>query len=143
MIDNADLKKEGFDPAAATVTLSIDEEVPGPGEEKAKRQRTITFTFGNVTLAPGQVGVVVKNVAAFQSRYANSAFLLGSYSDSCIRGEPDASVWIGWVLVPQVLLRYPETHPELAAHGREDERQKEQAHYEEGNLRHDRNVFSI
>src|SRR5207248_2546567 len=36
----------------------------------------ITFTFGNVTLDPGQVGVVVKNLAAFQSRYGTGAYVL-------------------------------------------------------------------
>jgi fibronectin type 3 domain-containing protein len=42
----------------------------------------ITFTFGNVTLAPGQVGVVVRNIAAFQSRYGTGAYILGTYGDN-------------------------------------------------------------
>src|SRR6185295_19873450 len=39
----------------------------------------INFTFGNVSLAPGQVGVLVHNTAAFQSRYGNSITILGDY----------------------------------------------------------------
>jgi hypothetical protein len=39
----------------------------------------IEFTFGDVTLAPGQVGVLVRNLAAFQSRYGTEPYLLGSY----------------------------------------------------------------
>jgi hypothetical protein len=42
----------------------------------------ITFTFGDVSLAPGEVGVVVNNLAAFQSRYGSSAKILGTYGDS-------------------------------------------------------------
>jgi hypothetical protein len=42
----------------------------------------ITFTFGDVSLAPGEVGVVVSNLAAFQSRYGTAAKILGTYGDS-------------------------------------------------------------
>src|SRR5437868_1358624 len=42
----------------------------------------IEFTFGSVTLLPGQVGVVVANVAAFQSRYGNGPLILGTYDPS-------------------------------------------------------------
>jgi len=42
----------------------------------------ITFVFGDVSLAPGEVGVVVSNIAAFQARYGTSAKILGAYTDS-------------------------------------------------------------
>jgi hypothetical protein len=42
----------------------------------------ITFTFGDVSLAPGEVGVVVINLAAFQSRYGTAAKILGTYGES-------------------------------------------------------------
>ncbi len=42
----------------------------------------ITFIFGDVSLAPGEVGVVVNNLAAFQSRYGTGAKILGTYGDS-------------------------------------------------------------
>jgi hypothetical protein len=39
----------------------------------------IDFTFGNVTLTPGQVGVLVHNTAAFQSLYGAGPLILGDY----------------------------------------------------------------
>lgn len=42
----------------------------------------ITFTFGNVTLAPGQTGVLVRNTAAFQSRYGTDPYILGEYGST-------------------------------------------------------------
>ena len=45
----------------------------------------ITYTFGNVTLAPGQVGVLVHNLAAFTSGYygnTSNIDILGSYQSS-------------------------------------------------------------
>jgi fibronectin type 3 domain-containing protein len=39
----------------------------------------IAFTFANVTLAPGQTGVVVSNPAAFAALYGTSVNVLGSY----------------------------------------------------------------
>jgi fibronectin type 3 domain-containing protein len=42
----------------------------------------ITYTFGKVTLAPGQVGVLVHNQAAFQARYGTGVNILGSYQTS-------------------------------------------------------------
>jgi hypothetical protein len=41
----------------------------------------VLFTFGDVTLAPGQVGVVVRNLDAFRSRYGPDPFVLGAYDD--------------------------------------------------------------
>lgn len=48
----------------------------------AKFINGIDFTFGSVTLAPGQVGVVVVNVDAFRSRYGNGPVILGTYQAS-------------------------------------------------------------
>jgi hypothetical protein len=42
----------------------------------------IAYTFGDVTLAPGQVGVLVRNLAAFQSRHGIGPFVLGSYAET-------------------------------------------------------------
>jgi hypothetical protein len=42
----------------------------------------ITFIFGNVSLAAGQVGVVVASTTAFQSRYGTGPLILGSYGTS-------------------------------------------------------------
>jgi fibronectin type 3 domain-containing protein len=46
----------------------------------------ITYTFGSVTLAPGQVGVVVADVAAFAAIYGSTAYgnadVLGTYAAS-------------------------------------------------------------
>lgn len=42
----------------------------------------VSFTFPNVTLAPGAYGVVVKDLAAFQSRYGDSPNVLGVYTGS-------------------------------------------------------------
>ena len=42
----------------------------------------ITYTFGSVTLAPGQVGVLVHNTAAFQSRYGTAIDILGDYEST-------------------------------------------------------------
>jgi hypothetical protein len=42
----------------------------------------IDYTFGNVTLGPWQVGVLVHNLAAFQSRYGTSINVLGSYEST-------------------------------------------------------------
>jgi hypothetical protein len=39
----------------------------------------ITYTFGNVSLAPGQVGVLVHRTAAFQSRYGTGPLILGDF----------------------------------------------------------------
>src|SRR5262249_32455168 len=40
----------------------------------------INYTFGDVSLAPGQAGVLVKNLPAFQSRYGSSGIvILGDY----------------------------------------------------------------
>jgi hypothetical protein len=47
----------------------------------------IDFTFGDVTLAPGGVGVVVANVAAFQSRYGSGVTILGSYAGKNFANE--------------------------------------------------------
>jgi hypothetical protein len=52
----------------------------------------IEFTFGDVTLAPGQVGVVARSAAAFQSRYGTGALILGTYGETTTNfgngGEP-------------------------------------------------------
>ncbi len=40
----------------------------------------LSFTFGNITLAPGARGLVVENVAAFQARYGTGHNILGSWS---------------------------------------------------------------
>jgi hypothetical protein len=40
----------------------------------------INYTFGDVTLAPDQVGVLVRNLAAFQSRYGLTPYILGTYA---------------------------------------------------------------
>jgi hypothetical protein len=42
----------------------------------------IKYTFGNVTLAPGQVGVLVHNTAAFQSRYGTAINIIGDYNST-------------------------------------------------------------
>ena len=42
----------------------------------------ITMTFGDVTLAPGELGVVTHNTSAFQSRYGASIKVLGTYPGS-------------------------------------------------------------
>ncbi len=42
----------------------------------------IDYAFGNVNLAPGQVGVLVKRTAAFQSRYGNGILILGDYEST-------------------------------------------------------------
>jgi hypothetical protein len=42
----------------------------------------VDFTFGNLTLAPGQKTVVVKNLAAFQARYGSTIPVAGEYRDS-------------------------------------------------------------
>ena len=42
----------------------------------------ITYTFGSEILSPGQVGVVVSNLAAFDSLYGTAVDVLGSYDSS-------------------------------------------------------------
>ncbi|MES2469175.1 MAG: lamin tail domain-containing protein [Verrucomicrobiota bacterium] len=42
----------------------------------------ISFTFGTLILAPGQRVLLVKNEAAFQSRYGNGLTIAGSYTGS-------------------------------------------------------------
>ena len=41
----------------------------------------IDFTFGDVTLAPGQYAVLAENPAAFAARYGNAVAVLGQYTD--------------------------------------------------------------
>ncbi len=40
----------------------------------------VQFTFPSVVLAAGQLAVVVKNIAAFQSRYGTNIFILGEFA---------------------------------------------------------------
>lgn len=40
----------------------------------------VTFTFGNVTLAPGQRALVVENLQAFEARYGTGLNVLGQWS---------------------------------------------------------------
>jgi hypothetical protein len=40
----------------------------------------VTFTFGSMTLDPGELGVVVPNSSAFQSRYGTGIKVLGQYA---------------------------------------------------------------
>ena len=40
----------------------------------------LTFTFGNVSLGPGQYALVVEDVAAFQARYGTGHNILGQWS---------------------------------------------------------------
>jgi hypothetical protein len=47
-----------------------------------KFTRGITFNFPNVVLGPSQYAVIVKNVAAFQSRYGTGINVLGQYTGS-------------------------------------------------------------
>ena len=42
------------------------------------------FTFGNVTLAPGQYAVIVADSAAFQSRYGNAALIAGEWASGAL-----------------------------------------------------------
>jgi hypothetical protein len=42
----------------------------------------INYTFGDVVLAPGQVGVLVNNQSAFLSRYGNGPYILGNYQST-------------------------------------------------------------
>jgi hypothetical protein len=44
----------------------------------------IEFTFPDIVLAPGAYGVVVKNQAAFESRYGTSLNILGQYSSGSL-----------------------------------------------------------
>lgn len=46
----------------------------------------VDFTFGNVTLAPGQKTVVVKNLDAFTARYGNGISIAGQYVGSLDNG---------------------------------------------------------
>ncbi|MGH8527599.1 MAG: lamin tail domain-containing protein, partial [Gammaproteobacteria bacterium] len=47
-----------------------------------KFARGITFDFPNVVLGPSQYAVIVKNTAAFQSRYGTGINVLGKYAGS-------------------------------------------------------------
>ena len=46
----------------------------------------VTFAFPNVALAAGQTAVIVKDIAAFQSRYGASALILGTFAGSLANG---------------------------------------------------------
>ena len=52
----------------------------------------ISYTFGNQTLPAGQRIVVVKNVAAFQSRYGNTALANGTFSGSLNNGGEELTL---------------------------------------------------
>jgi len=59
----------------------------------------VDFQFPNVVLQPGQCAVVVKNLAAFQSRYGTSILVLGTYTGS-LDNAGDHIVLRGGVLEP-------------------------------------------
>jgi hypothetical protein len=60
VIDNANLKETGFEPAAGDqITLSLTEELPGPTEPKQKRSRTVAFSFGKHDVAAKKLDVRV------------------------------------------------------------------------------------
>ena len=46
----------------------------------------ITFQFPNVVLLAGQSAVIVANIAAFQSRYGDSALILGTFTGNLANG---------------------------------------------------------
>ncbi|MEM7314315.1 MAG: lamin tail domain-containing protein, partial [Planctomycetota bacterium] len=46
----------------------------------------IEFTFPNVSMAPGDRGVIVRNTAAFQIRYGTNVNILGQYSGGLANG---------------------------------------------------------
>lgn len=59
----------------------------------------VDFQFPNVVLQPGQCAVVVKSLAAFQSRYGTSMLVLGTYTGS-LDNAGDHIVLRGGVLEP-------------------------------------------
>jgi hypothetical protein len=59
----------------------------------------VDFQFPNVVLQPGQCAVVVKNLAAFQSRYGTSILVLGTFTGS-LNNAGDQIVLRGGVLEP-------------------------------------------
>ncbi len=59
----------------------------------------VKFQFPNVVLQPGQCGVVVANLAAFQSRYVPTNLLLGTYTGN-LNNAGDHVVLRGSVLEP-------------------------------------------
>lgn len=59
----------------------------------------VDFEFPNTVLQPGQNAVIVKNVAAFQSRYGIGALILGTFTGS-LNNAGDQIVLRGGVLEP-------------------------------------------
>lgn len=51
-----------------------------------KLSNAIDFTFGDITLAPGEYVVVVENLASFQARYGLGINIAGKYSGSLSNG---------------------------------------------------------
>ena len=56
----------------------------------------IVFDFPGTTLAAGAYGVVVKNLAAFQSRYGTSVNVIGTYTGSLNNGGENVAVSNGF-----------------------------------------------
>ncbi|HVT79541.1 MAG TPA: lamin tail domain-containing protein, partial [Phycisphaerae bacterium] len=96
----------------------------------------VTLTFGDVSLNPGESGVVVRNLANFQARYGTSIKVLGVYAGSLDNGgerivllNSDGSTLkdftyddtgTGWYPTtdgggPTLVVRNPASNPDLSA----------------------------
>jgi hypothetical protein len=56
----------------------------------------VTFAFPSTALSAGAYGVIVKNLAAFQSRYGSSINVLGTYTDSLNNGGETIAISNGF-----------------------------------------------
>jgi len=72
----------------------------------------VDFHFPNVTLAPGEQAVVVRHLAAFQSRYGSGPRVLGSYTNDNLSNDGERLVLQGSLREPILDFSYDDSwHP--------------------------------
>ena len=62
--------------------------------ENAQFSSGIAHTFGNENLSPGEYGVIVRNLAAFQARFGNSINVLGQWSSGGLNNGGETITFI-------------------------------------------------
>lgn len=61
----------------------------------------VEFTFGNVTLSPGQRGVIVRRPEAFEARYGSGIFIMGTFTEGLSKGGEEVTLVDGFGAVVQ------------------------------------------
>ncbi len=70
----------------------------------------VELTFGNVTLAPGERGVIVRRPAAFEARYGSGIRILGTFTEGLSKGGEEVTLLDGFGNIIQSFT-YDDTAP--------------------------------